>query len=181
MTADARIDQLRKMRREALRGGGPERIAARRRIGEKTARERLNELLDPGTFVELDKFFAPRQVESAAGCAGGLGEGVVTGYGRVAGRDVYVFSRGASIVGDAPDDSSMRKIIKVMDLALKNGAPLIGLNGAGGGGVPGDGMAHRLRMDGLKSSSATSWPLAWCRRSRPSWEHALAGTPFPPR
>ena len=141
MTADARIDQLRKMRREALRGGGPERIAARRRIGEKTARERLNELLDPGTFVELDKFFAPRQVESAAGCAGGLGEGVVTGYGRVAGRDVYVFSRGASIVGDAPDDSSMRKIIKVMDLALKNGAPLIGLNGAGGGGVPGDGSS----------------------------------------
>jgi len=78
MTADARIEQLRKMKREALQGGGPERIAARRRIGEKTARERLNELLDPGTFVELDQFHAPRQVESAAGCAGGLGEGVVT-------------------------------------------------------------------------------------------------------
>jgi propionyl-CoA carboxylase beta chain len=116
-------------------------MAARRRIGEKTARERLNELLDPGTFVELDKFFAPRQVESDAGCASGLGEGVVTGYGRVAGRDVYVFSRGDSIVGDTPDDLSVQKIIKVMDLALKNGAPLIGLNGSGGGGVPGDGSS----------------------------------------
>ncbi len=139
MTADARIEQLRKMKRDAVQGGGPERIAARRRTGEKTARERLGELLDPGTFVELDKFLAPRHAEPAAGCAGTLGEGAVTGYGKVDGRDVYVFSQGSTIASGAPDDISVQKIIKVTELALLNGAPLIGLNGSGGVGGSEDG------------------------------------------
>ena len=146
MTADARIEQLRRMKREVLEDGGPERVAARRKRGEKTARERMLELLDPGTFVELDKFVTLHSAGSGTKGTSTAEEGVATGCGKIAGRDVYVFSQGRVVPGGSLDDMFARKITKIVDLALKNGAPLIGLHDMGtvrdqAGAVPLGGFA----------------------------------------
>jgi propionyl-CoA carboxylase beta chain len=114
MSADDPTERLRRMKKEALQSGGPERVAARRRKGTSTARERVLRLLDSGTFAELDVFV----------------EGAVTGHGTVAGRDVYVFSQDGE-AQEALGEMFVRKMVKVMDLAMKNGAPLVGLYDCG--------------------------------------------------
>ena len=115
MNADDRTEELRRMKLEAIQSGGPERIAARRRRGAGTARERILRLLDTGSFVELDVFI----------------EGAVTGHGKVNGRDVYVFSQDGEVLQDSLDQAFAAKLVKVMDLAMKNGAPIIGIHDAG--------------------------------------------------
>ncbi len=132
MAVDERITRVRAMKAEALLGGGPERIAAQHNLGKKTARERLQELLDPGTFVELDMFtthncplFGMEQKKI-------LTDGVVTGWGKIDGRIVYVYSQDFTIFGGSLGDMFAQKICKVMDLAMKNGAPIVGLNDSGG-------------------------------------------------
>jgi propionyl-CoA carboxylase beta chain len=132
MTTDERIERLRKLKEEALQGGGPERIAAQRKKGKKTARERVVELLDPGTFVELDMFVTHMCTDFGMEKKRVLGDGVVTGYGKVAGRDVYVFSQDFTVFGGSLGEMFAQKITKVMDLAMRNGAPVIGLNDSGG-------------------------------------------------
>jgi len=132
MTTDERIERLRKFKEEALQGGGPERIAAQRKKGKKTARERVVELLDPGTFVELDMFVTHMCTDFGMEKKRVLGDGVVTGYGKVAGRDVYVFSQDFTVFGGSLGEMFAQKITKVMDLAMRNGAPVIGLNDSGG-------------------------------------------------
>lgn len=132
MTVDERIARVRAMKEEALLGGGPDRIAAQHKLGKKTARERIDELLDPGTFVELDMFATHNCPLFGMDEKKILTDGVVTGWGKIDGRIVYVFSQDFTIFGGSLGEMFANKICKVMDLAMKNGAPLIGLNDSGG-------------------------------------------------
>ena len=132
MAVDERITRVRAMREEALLGGGRDRIAAQHKLGKKTARERLQELLDPGTFVELDMFTTHNCPLFGLDKKKILTDGVITGWGKIDGRIVYVFAQDFTIFGGSLGDMFAQKICKVMDLAMKNGAPLIGLNDSGG-------------------------------------------------
>src|SRR2546425_4275236 len=132
MTRKNRLDRLQEMRAEAEQGGGPERIKAQHDKGKLTARERLDLLLDPGSFVELDRFVTHRSTDFGLDEQKVLGDGVVTGYGRVDGRTVYVFSQDFTVFGGSLSEAHAEKICKGMDLAMQNGAPVGGLNDSGG-------------------------------------------------
>src|SRR6516225_8043286 len=125
----ARLDAL---ERQAELGGGTERIAKQHEAGKLTARERLDLLLDPGTFTELDKFVMHRSAEFGMGDKRIPGDGVVTGYGRIDGRQVFVFAQDFTVFGGSLSGAYAQKICKVMDLATRVGAPIIGLNDSGG-------------------------------------------------
>src|SRR5512142_1664179 len=120
------------MRAEALLGGGAVRIERQHAWGKLTARERLDLLLDPGSFVELDAFVTHRSTEFGLAEHRFLGDGVVTGHGTVDGRLVFVFSQDFTVFGGSLSEAYAEKICKVMDLAMKVGAPVIGLNDSGG-------------------------------------------------
>src|ERR1044072_5855706 len=117
---------------EAELGGGDERIKKQHEAGKLTARERVNELLDPGTFVEVDKFKTHRCTDFGMEKRKILGDGVVTGYGKIDGRLVYVFSQDFTVFGGSLSGAFAEKVVKIMDLAMKTGAPVIGLNDSGG-------------------------------------------------
>lgn len=125
-------DRLRRMRELALEGGGPKRIEAQHKKGKMTARERIDFMLDEGSFVELDRFVTHRCTDFSMEDQKILGDGVVTGHGRIDGRPVYVFSQDFTVFGGSLSETHAEKICKVMDLALKVGVPLIGLNDSGG-------------------------------------------------
>jgi propionyl-CoA carboxylase beta chain len=127
-----RLKQLEELRRQAELGGGPERLEAQHARGKLSARERLDVLLDEGSFVELDRFVTHRSVGFGLEHQKYLGDGVVTGYGTIQGRLVYVFSQDFTVFGGSLSEAHAEKIVKIMDLALKNGAPIIGLNDSGG-------------------------------------------------
>jgi propionyl-CoA carboxylase beta chain len=128
-TNDERFTRLAEMRAESLLGGGQERIDQQHARGKLTARERLDLLLDADSFVELDAFVTNRnpEVETAF-----LGDGVVTGHGMIDGRLVFVFSQDFTVFGGSLSEAYAEKICKVMDLAMKVGAPIVGLNDSGG-------------------------------------------------
>ncbi len=113
-------------------GGGKERIERQHKAGRKTARERLDDLLDKNTFVEVDKFVTHRATDFGIDKNKILGDGVVAGYGKIDGRLVYVFAQDFTVFGGTLSRANADKIIKIMDLALKMGAPVIGLNDSGG-------------------------------------------------
>jgi propionyl-CoA carboxylase beta chain len=117
---------------EAELGGGAERLEAQHRKGKLSARERLDLLLDEGSFVELDRFVLHRSHDFGLEEQRIYGDGVVTGHGRIEGRLVYVFSQDFTVFGGSLSESFAEKICKVMDLAMRNGAPVIGLNDSGG-------------------------------------------------
>jgi acetyl-CoA carboxylase carboxyltransferase component len=127
-----RIERLERMRAEAQLGGGPVRIERQHAWGKLTARERLDLLLDPGSFVELDAFVTHRATEFGLDRQHFLGDGVVTGHGKVDGRLVFVFSQDFTVFGGSLSEAYAEKICKIMDLAMKVGAPVIGLNDSGG-------------------------------------------------
>jgi acetyl-CoA carboxylase carboxyltransferase component len=127
-----RIERLERMRAEAQQGGGPVRIERQHAWGKLTARERLDLLLDPGSFVELDAFVTHRATEFGLDRQHFLGDGVVTGHGTVDGRLVFVFSQDFTVFGGSLSEAYAEKICKIMDLAMKVGAPIIGLNDSGG-------------------------------------------------
>jgi acetyl-CoA carboxylase carboxyltransferase component len=127
-----RIARLEQLRAEALEGGGPARVERQHAWGKLTARERLDLLLDPGSFVELDAFVTNRATVSGLDQPRFLGDGVVTGHGTIDGRLVFVFSQDFTIFGGSLSEAYAEKICKVMDLAMKVGAPIIGLNDSGG-------------------------------------------------
>jgi propionyl-CoA carboxylase beta chain len=129
------LEELERRNRAALVGGGEERIARRRAEGKLTARERLELLLDPGSFLELDRFKLHRCYDFGADKQRLPGDGVVTGYGTIDGRTVFVFSQDATVFGGSLSGAYAEKICKVMDLAMKNGAPVVGLNDGGGARV----------------------------------------------
>ena len=126
------LDRLHRKQAEAEQGGGSERIARQHAKGKLTARERLDLLLDEGSFVELDRFVTHRTTDFGLEDQRVLGDGVVTGYGRIDGRLVYVFSQDFTVFGGSLSEAHAEKICKVLDLAVRNGAPMIGLNDSGG-------------------------------------------------
>jgi propionyl-CoA carboxylase beta chain len=132
MTMREKLKQLEELRRQSELGGGAERIEAQHERGKLSARERLDLLLDEGSFIELDRFVTHRTHGFGLEKQRFLGDGVVTGYGTVKGRLVYVFSQDFTVFGGSLSEAHAEKIVKVMDLALKNGAPVIGLNDSGG-------------------------------------------------
>src|SRR5258706_7280659 len=126
------LDELRRRQVEAEQGGGAARVAQQHAKGKLTARERLDLLLDAGSFVELDRFVTHRATDFGLAQQLYPGDGVITGYGRIDGRTVYVFSQDFTVFGGSLSETHAQKICKVMDLALRNGAPVIGLNDSGG-------------------------------------------------
>ena len=125
-------NRLNELRDQALQGGGEKRVEAQHAKGKLTARERLNLLLDPNSFEELGMLVKHRSTNFGLDKQQFLGDGVVTGYGRINGRLVYVFSQDFTVLGGSLAEAHAKKICRVMDLAMKNGAPLIGLNDSGG-------------------------------------------------
>lgn len=126
------IQTLESKEKQAQLGGGADRIAKQHASGKLTARERLDLLLDPGSFIELDAFMTHRCTDFEMEKQKFPGDGVVTGYGTIGGRTVYVFSQDFTVFGGSLSGAHSAKICKVMDLAVKTGAPLIGLNDSGG-------------------------------------------------
>jgi propionyl-CoA carboxylase beta chain len=131
-TPDDLLHDLHRRQAEAEQGGGSHRVAQQHKKGKLTARERLDLLLDEGSFVELDRFVTHRSTDFGLASELYAGDGVVTGYGRIDGRPVYVFSQDFTVFGGSLSETHAQKICKVMDLSLRNGAPMIGLNDSGG-------------------------------------------------
>ncbi len=127
-----KLEELHHLKEAAMLGGGVKRIEAQHKKGKLTARERIDLLLDPGTFNELDMFVTHRSKDFGLDEQIIPGDGVVTGYGQIDGRLVYVFSQDFTVFGGSLSEAHSEKICKIMDHAMKNGAPVIGLNDSGG-------------------------------------------------
>ncbi|HPE55240.1 MAG TPA: acyl-CoA carboxylase subunit beta [Bacteroidales bacterium] len=132
MSLENKYSQFEERFKLAEMGGGKERIERQHSAGRKTARERIDDLLDKNTFVEMDKFVTHRATDFGIDKNKIMGDGVVTGYGKIDGRLVYVFAQDFTVFGGTLSRANADKIIKIMDLALKMGAPVIGLNDSGG-------------------------------------------------
>lgn len=132
MKTDEQLEHLRKLRAEAHLGGGQDRIDKQHAKGLMTARERIDLLLDKGSFEEFDMFKTHRCRDFEMDKQVYLGDGVVTGHGTVDGRVVYVFAQDFTVLGGSLSETFAEKICKIMDLAMKNGAPVVGLNDSGG-------------------------------------------------
>lgn len=128
----AKLQDLERRNEDAFVGGGSDRIEKHKQNNRLTARERLDVLLDPGSFVEIDRFVTHRCNNFGMGGTKIAGDGVITGYGRVNGKFVYVYSQDFTVFGGSMSRTQANKIIKIMDMAVKNGAPIIGLNDSGG-------------------------------------------------
>jgi propionyl-CoA carboxylase beta chain len=127
-----KIEQLRQLRERSELGGGKERIDEQHKKGKLTARERLELLLDAGSFIELDRFAISQNIEARAADRAFFGDGVVTGHGTIDGRQVFVFAHDFTVYGGSLGETFAAKICKIMDQAMKVGAPIIGLNDSGG-------------------------------------------------
>ena len=132
MTLEKRMADLEALRETRLEGGGRERIERQHAEGKLTAHERVDLLLDPGSFLELDPFVVHRSRDFGMEKTQIPGDGVVCGAGTIEGRPVYVFAQDFTVFGGSLSETHAAKIVKIMDLAMKNGAPLIGLNDSGG-------------------------------------------------
>src|SRR5512145_549416 len=131
-TEDPRILELRRMRAKALEGGGEDRIKKQKAKGKLTARERVDLLLDWGTFNEIEPFITHTEDELNLLTETYYGDGVVTGYGQINGRTVYLYSQDFTIYGGTLSEMQSHKICRVMDLAVRNGVPFIALIDSGG-------------------------------------------------
>jgi len=129
---DEKLEKLRRMRQQSHQGGGESRIQQQHAKGKLTARERLALFLDQGTFEELDRFVTHRTTDFGMADRVVLGDAVVTGYGKVDGRQVFVFAQDFTVMGGSVSEVVGQKICKVMDLALETGCPIVGLNDSGG-------------------------------------------------
>src|SRR5207253_1076207 len=132
MTMREKLEQLERRIAESELGGGADRLKSQHAKGKLSARERLDLLLDDGSFVEFDRFVVHRSDDFGLADQKIYGDGVVTGYGRIDGRLVYVFSQDFTVFGGSLSETFAEKICKIMDLAVRNGAPVIGLNDSGG-------------------------------------------------
>ncbi|HMM20450.1 MAG TPA: carboxyl transferase domain-containing protein [Selenomonadales bacterium] len=131
-TVSEKITDLKKRQEAVMLGGGPKRIEKQHASGKLTARERIEKLLDPGTFTELDQFVKHRCTYFGMEKQDNPGEGVVTGYGHIQGRLVFVFAQDFTVSGGSLGEMHAAKIVKVQELALQAGAPIIGINDSGG-------------------------------------------------
>ncbi|MBN1270828.1 MAG: acyl-CoA carboxylase subunit beta [Candidatus Aminicenantes bacterium] len=132
MSIEKKLEDLRKKFRAAEEGGGPERIEKRHKAGRLTARERIHLLLDEGSFQETDKLVVHHSYNFGMEKKRVYGDGVVTGFGTIQGRTVFVFAQDFTVFGGSLSGANAAKIVKIMDLAMKAGAPVIGLNDSGG-------------------------------------------------
>src|SRR5215470_8840349 len=132
MSLQNRLDELRRRNAAAELAGGLERIARQHKAGKKTARERLDLLLDKGSFGEMDRLVVHQTRDFGMDQQRVPGDGVVTGAGRIHGRPVFVFAQDFTVFGGSLSEAYARKICKIMDLAMKTGVPIIGLNDSGG-------------------------------------------------
>lgn len=132
MAKPSKLEELKQLRTQSQQGGGPERVKAQHDQGRLTARERLDLLLDKGSFRELDAFMKHRTTAFGLEEQQILSDSVVTGWGTIDGRLIYVFSQDFTVFGGSLGEVHAEKIVKVMDMAMKNGAPIIGLNDSGG-------------------------------------------------
>src|SRR5438093_714095 len=132
MTMREKLELLQQKRSESELGGGPDRVKTQHVEPLAGGHLAFVVLLDPRTFVELDRFVTHRSTDFGLGDERYLGDGVVTGYGRIEGRLVYVFAQDFTVFGGSLSEAHAEKICKVMDLALQNGAPIVGLNDSGG-------------------------------------------------
>ena len=132
MTMKEKLELLERRRAESEQGGGEARLRAQHEKGKLSARERLDLLLDEGSFVELDRFVLHRSTDFGLDQQKFYGDGVITGHGKIDGRLVYVFSQDFTVFGGSLSEAFAEKIVKIMDLAMRNGAPVIGLNDSGG-------------------------------------------------
>src|SRR5436853_6299647 len=126
------LDELERRKRESELGGGERRIERQHNEGKLTARERIAMLFDPGSFQELDQLVVHRNSDFGMDKQRIPGDGVVTGYGTVQGRLAYAFAQDFTVFGGSLSETHAAKIVKVMDLAMKHGAPIGGLNASGG-------------------------------------------------
>src|SRR5436189_4983312 len=127
-----RYDRLKEKRDLAKLGGGPEKIESQHSRGKMTARERIDALVDPGSFVEIDRFVVHQTVDFGMAEKKILGDGVVTGHARIDGRLVYLFSHDFTVFGGSLGEMFARKVTKIMDMSLKTGVPVIGRKDSGG-------------------------------------------------
>ena len=132
MPTDPRITELHEMRKRARAGGGADRVAKQHAKGKLTAHERIDLLLDRGTFHELEQFVTHRGDDLGVSEEKYPGDGVVTGYGQIDGRTVYVYAQDFTVLGGTLGEMHSAKICRVMDLAVQNGKPVIGLLESGG-------------------------------------------------
>ena len=132
MTDNSKINELRKLKTDSRLGGGAERIDAQHQRGRLTARERIDLVLDKGSFREIDAFVTHRTTDFNLDQQKYLADSVVTGWGTIEGRLVYIFSQDFTVFGGSLGEVHAEKICKIMDMAMKNGAPVIGLNDSGG-------------------------------------------------
>ncbi|HYW28261.1 MAG TPA: carboxyl transferase domain-containing protein, partial [Gaiellales bacterium] len=131
-TTQERLAALERLRQEALHSGSPSAVERHRERGKLLARERVEALLDPGSFVELDAFVQHRSPNFNMMENRPYGDGVVTGHGTIEGRRVFVFSQDFTVFGGSLGEAFAEKIVKVMDMALRYRCPLIGINDSGG-------------------------------------------------
>src|SRR5262245_11823752 len=132
MSLQDRFEELHRRNRAAESGGGLERIERQHKAGKRTARERLEVLLDKGSFAEVDRFVVHQSSDFGMDAQRIPGDGVVTGSGRIHGRPVFTFAQDFTVFGGSLSEAYARKICKIMDLAMKTGVPIIGLNDSGG-------------------------------------------------
>jgi acetyl-CoA carboxylase carboxyltransferase component len=132
MSNEHKIKELRELKAKGLLGGGKQRIEAQHQRGRLTARERLDLLMDRGSFRELDAFVQHRTHDFGLEQQKYQGDSVITGWGTINGRLVYVFSQDFTVFGGSLGEAHAEKLCKIMDMATKNGAPIIGLNDSGG-------------------------------------------------
>src|SRR6266852_5603705 len=132
MSLEERFDELRRRQAQAELAGGEERVRRQHKAGKKTARERLELLLDPGSFTEIDKFVVHQSHDFGMAEQRVLGDGVLTGSGRIHGRAAFVYAQDFTVFGGSLSETNAAKIVKIMDMAAKMGAPVIGLNDSGG-------------------------------------------------
>ena len=167
-----RLELLKQKREEAFRAGGEERIAKLHEAGKLIARERLEMLLDRGSFEELGFFVTHRTTDFGMGDRKIVGDGVVSGFGRIDGRTVFVFAQDFSVFGGTMSESNAKKICQIMDLAMDQGAPIIGLNDSGGARIQ-EGVRSVWEAMPRYSCATRSLPAS-CRKSRRSWGRAPA-------
>src|SRR5687767_3180874 len=132
MSLEKNLEELERRKRDSEIGGGQARIDRQHNEGKLTARERIALLFDPGSFQELDQLVVHRSTDFGMDRQRVPGDGVVTGYGTIQGRLVYAFAQDFTVFGGSLSETHAAKVVKIMDLAMKNGAPLIGLNDSGG-------------------------------------------------
>ena len=160
------IKNLEELNRKTEKGGGDARIEKQHSVGKLTARERIDLLLEKGSFIELDKLVTHRCTDFGMEKQKFSGDGVVTGYGMIGKRLVYVFAQDFTVFGGALSETYAKKICKVMDMAMQMGAPIIGLNDSGGARI----------QEGVRSLAGyaeiflrNSMASGVIRRSVPSW------------